>query len=213
VEERLGFRGFDRFSTILIIWLNTGHRFFELEIVPFCRAFQALSNGVVFKVFGRFFLSDGRGCDFCCLYQAAINHTIYLFYNVLIRASIFYVEIISVIFWVVLCIFFDIFEEKKKWADLRAYTPPSFRLYVESYTKCIDITISFGLDKILKKIYWSQKMKKSIFPAILGVVQKVILTQSPILTKRFKKTLVIKTCSLFQYETQYIFERAFSKNQ
>ncbi len=126
MEEELGFRGFGGLFTILSLWSNTGHCFFDLEIVPFCKAWKARSNEVFFKIFGRSFLGDGRGLISALYIRPLLSHAIYLFYNVLIRPSNFNVEIISAIFWVVQCIFFHIFEEKNKWADLLAYTPPPF---------------------------------------------------------------------------------------
>ena len=53
-EEKPNSLGFAGFSTLLPLWSHTGHRLVDLEIVPFCRPFQALSNEMFFHVFGRF---------------------------------------------------------------------------------------------------------------------------------------------------------------
>ncbi len=66
---------------------------------------------------------------------------------------------------------------------------------VDTLPKGLNIIIFFGFDILLWTLWNFQKMKKCVFPAILRVVLKVILTQSPAFTKLFKKILITQFCS------------------
>jgi len=85
-------------------------------------------------------------------------------------------------------------------ACIKGGVPPpkhalKFCQFVETMPKGLNIIIFFGFDILLRTLKNFQKMKKCVFPAILRVVLKVILTQSPAFTKPFKKILITQFCS------------------